>query len=176
MYIHYRLVDICILISVNISIRLTLALVLKVTQNPKKGDDLTGEVVHTPATTLPDTHLIKQCMASCHSLTMIQGEFIGDPLDVKMFQHTGWHYSESGADNFPIVRPITQANFNGKETNPELAVLKCFPFSSELQRQSVIVRSTFKLRDFILSIEIYMNIFSKSQLSQGSSLRIWTSM
>ena len=110
-----------------------------------KGDDLTGDVVHTPQTSLPDNSLLKHCMASCHSLTMIQGEFIGDPLDVKMFQHTGWHYSEpgQGGDNFPIVRPITQADFNGTEASgPSLAVLKCFPFSSELQRQSVIVRST----------------------------------
>ena len=29
-------------------------------------------------------------MATCHSLTIIGGEIAGDPLDVIMFQFTGW--------------------------------------------------------------------------------------
>ena len=30
------------------------------------------------------------CMSSCHSLTNINGELSGDPLDLKMFNTTGW--------------------------------------------------------------------------------------
>lgn len=30
------------------------------------------------------------CMATCHSLTKIEGELSGDPLDLKMFGATGW--------------------------------------------------------------------------------------
>lgn len=30
------------------------------------------------------------CMATCHSLTKIEGELSGDPLDLKMFNATGW--------------------------------------------------------------------------------------
>lgn len=33
-------------------------------------------------------------MASCHSITYVNGELIGDPLDVKMFQATGWILEE----------------------------------------------------------------------------------
>ena len=29
-------------------------------------------------------------MATCHSLTRIDGELVGDPLDLKMFQATNW--------------------------------------------------------------------------------------
>ena len=29
-------------------------------------------------------------MATCHSLTMMEGELNGDPLDLKMFEATGW--------------------------------------------------------------------------------------
>ena len=29
-------------------------------------------------------------MTTCHSLTRINGELTGDPLDLKMFQATGW--------------------------------------------------------------------------------------
>lgn len=30
------------------------------------------------------------CMATCHSLTKIEGRLSGDPLDLKMFEATGW--------------------------------------------------------------------------------------
>jgi len=29
-------------------------------------------------------------MATCHSLTIIEGSVAGDPLDVKMFEASGW--------------------------------------------------------------------------------------
>lgn len=35
-------------------------------------------------------------MATCHSLRVVDGELLGDPLDVKMFQFTGWAYEEGG--------------------------------------------------------------------------------
>lgn len=35
-------------------------------------------------------------MATCHSLRVVDDELLGDPLDVKMFQFTGWTYEEGG--------------------------------------------------------------------------------
>lgn len=35
-------------------------------------------------------------MATCHSLHKVEGELVGDPLDVKMFEFTGWSFEESG--------------------------------------------------------------------------------
>lgn len=35
-------------------------------------------------------------MATCHSLRTVDEELLGDPLDVKMFQFTGWSYVEGG--------------------------------------------------------------------------------
>jgi cation-transporting ATPase 13A3/4/5 len=35
-------------------------------------------------------------MATCHSLRVVDGELLGDPLDVKMFQFSGWSYEEGG--------------------------------------------------------------------------------
>ena len=34
-------------------------------------------------------------MATCHSLRVVNGEPIGDPLDIKMFEFTGWLFEES---------------------------------------------------------------------------------
>lgn len=33
-------------------------------------------------------------MATCHSLRVVDGELVGDPLDVKMFEFTGWAFEE----------------------------------------------------------------------------------
>ena len=33
-------------------------------------------------------------MATCHSLRVVDDELIGDPLDVKMFEFTGWSFEE----------------------------------------------------------------------------------
>ena len=57
---------------------------------------------------------------------------------------TGWLFADSGNDDdfkFPTVKPVTAKSFSS-EPELSIAILKNFPFSSELQRQSVIVRSS----------------------------------
>uniref|UniRef100_A0A5K4FD07 Cation-transporting ATPase 13A3 n=1 Tax=Schistosoma mansoni TaxID=6183 RepID=A0A5K4FD07_SCHMA len=47
-----------------------------------------------------------ECMATCHSLTPIDGVLSGDPLDVKMFQSTKWEFIEVISEdqhNFDLV-------------------------------------------------------------------------
>lgn len=39
---------------------------------------------------LDDSSEILRGMATCHSLTHIKGNLVGDPLDLKMFESTGW--------------------------------------------------------------------------------------
>jgi magnesium-transporting ATPase (P-type) len=39
---------------------------------------------------LPVVSPIITAMATCHSLTLIDGELTGDPLDIKMFEATQW--------------------------------------------------------------------------------------
>jgi cation-transporting ATPase 13A3/4/5 len=41
--------------------------------------------------------LIVCAMAACHSLKVVDGNLIGDPMDVKMFQFTGWQVEEGGS-------------------------------------------------------------------------------
>lgn len=44
-------------------------------------------------------------MATCHSLRVVDGELLGDPLDVKMFQFTGWSYEEGGGHSSEQTSP-----------------------------------------------------------------------
>jgi len=34
--------------------------------------------------------LLLECMATCHSITMVKGDLLGDPIDLRMFEATGW--------------------------------------------------------------------------------------
>ena len=52
------------------------------------GDGEFESPVRNPAE-LPQAPLL-ETMATCHSLTRIEGELSGDPLDLKMFLSTNW--------------------------------------------------------------------------------------
>lgn len=91
-------------------------------------------------------------MATCHSLTSINGQLTGDPLDLKMFQATGWSLQEPPGEDpnrfdsviTTIVRPSalpTSPDDITQEGGLELGVLRQFTFSSDLQRMSVLVRA-----------------------------------
>ena len=98
-------------------------------------------------------------MATCHSLRLVDDELVGDPLDLKMFDFTGWN-SEEGRQRADapeedeqnklspaIARPpagmeygIGESSEPSNKTPIELGVLKQFEFVSQLRRASVIVR------------------------------------
>ena len=42
-----------------------------------------------------NTTLYVECMASCTAITHLNNELVGDPLDVKMFEATGWQLDEN---------------------------------------------------------------------------------
>ncbi|XP_034951787.1 probable cation-transporting ATPase 13A3 [Chelonus insularis] len=123
-------------------------------------------------------------MVTCHSITIIDGQLVGDPLDLKMFESTGWNLEEPDvSDNtkfslmFPtIVKPPRDSKLlqtphheisgisNGRhnsitsevenlslnnlaasdaelaEQGLEIGIVRQFPFTSSLQRMSVITR------------------------------------
>ncbi|KAH6626366.1 hypothetical protein B0J18DRAFT_424656 [Chaetomium sp. MPI-SDFR-AT-0129] len=100
-------------------------------------------------------------MATCHSLRTVDGEPVGDPLDLKMFEFTGWSFEEGNLDGAnaddeeqgnlrpSVARPPAdikrEANGTGQTSEQsvpfELGVLKSFEFVSQLRRASVLVRT-----------------------------------
>ncbi|CAJ0928621.1 unnamed protein product [Ranitomeya imitator] len=83
-------------------------------------------------------------MVSCHSLIFLDGKIQGDPLDLKMFEGTGWVLQDTDmktkededSQSYKIVNP----GFDSEKVTVEgIAILHQFPFSSSLQRMSVIV-------------------------------------
>uniref|UniRef100_A0A668AEB2 Polyamine-transporting ATPase 13A3 n=1 Tax=Myripristis murdjan TaxID=586833 RepID=A0A668AEB2_9TELE len=101
------------------------------------------------------------CMATCHSLTKIEGELSGDPLDLKMFEATGWILEEATEEETslhnrimptvvrppkqllppePAVAPDQDMELYELSSTYEIGIVRQFPFSSALQRMSVVAR------------------------------------
>uniref|UniRef100_A0A8C7DU94 Polyamine-transporting ATPase 13A3 n=1 Tax=Oncorhynchus kisutch TaxID=8019 RepID=A0A8C7DU94_ONCKI len=101
------------------------------------------------------------CMATCHSLTKIDGQLSGDPLDLKMFEATGWILEEATEEETSlhdrimptVVRPPKQLMPPEPVMSPEqdmelydlslayeIGIVRQFPFSSALQRMCVVAR------------------------------------
>ncbi|ELK31571.1 Putative cation-transporting ATPase 13A4, partial [Myotis davidii] len=84
-------------------------------------------------------------MASCHSLILLDETIQGDPLDLKMFEATNWEMAISG-DNFhikevPAHAMVVKPSKTASQVPVEgIAILHQFPFSSALQRMTVIVQ------------------------------------
>lgn len=104
------------------------------------------EPQHDPSQ-LERGHLLVS-LATCHSLTIINGELNGDPLDLIMFNAIKWHLEEPGADTSKydtimptVVRPYSRDTFLGEEHPFEVGIIRQFTFSSSVQRMSVITRT-----------------------------------
>lgn len=82
-------------------------------------------------------------MAVCHSLTMISGVLSGDPLDVKMFEATGWFLEEPEiCDNnkFDLLVPTVVKPPNSNLLLEQIGIIHQYQFSSTLQRMSVVTK------------------------------------
>ncbi|PIN91807.1 hypothetical protein AB205_0172520 [Aquarana catesbeiana] len=92
--------------------------------------------------TLPWSPLLG-ALSCCHSLVSIDGKLQGDRLDLKMFEGTQWEFEQSSSENketvsSSLVLKPGQACRSGPAEG--IAIIHQFPFSSSLQRMSVITQ------------------------------------
>uniref|UniRef100_A0A3B3ZS56 Cation-transporting P-type ATPase N-terminal domain-containing protein n=1 Tax=Periophthalmus magnuspinnatus TaxID=409849 RepID=A0A3B3ZS56_9GOBI len=104
-----------------------------------------SELVPDPSLLHPGPML--SALACCHTLTLLHGNPVGDPLELKMVESTGWTLDEPLGN-----RHTTDSEFGGHRIlammNPPsqkhttcvqaLAIVRRFAFSSALQRMSVV--------------------------------------
>ena len=112
--------------------------------------------------------LFIECLACCQGVTKVDNKLIGDPIDVEMFNSTGWNLVEgtNDPDNYDssistYVRPKLEMSLTKKlekyknnineenhteideiiKNHYELGIIRRFDFESKLQRMSTIVKN-----------------------------------
>lgn len=123
----------------------------------EEGLDVWGVMESGPAgfsELVPDPRLLppgnmRTALACCHTVTLLHGDPLGDPLELKMVESTGWSLEEPEGDVvnstfgghkvLAVMRPPTsRPQPHGASTSEAVAIVKRFPFSSALQRMSVV--------------------------------------
>jgi len=112
---------------------------------------------------LPQT-LFLEAMASCTEITYVNNSLVGDPLDVKMFEATGWVLDEPSSrtkqEESVVHAMVYPKDMRRVEMDQELesnmstvqerqfcsAIIRRFEFSSALQRMSVICKNEYDNR------------------------------
>ncbi|XP_061696081.1 polyamine-transporting ATPase 13A3-like [Syngnathoides biaculeatus] len=80
------------------------------------------------------------CMATCHSLITIEGKLCGDPLDVKVFSATGSILEDATEYHTALYNTRISKVVRFPDQSGEFGIVQQFPFSSALQRMSVVAR------------------------------------
>ena len=83
-------------------------------------------------------HLILTAMSTCHSIKLVHGEMIGDPLDLKMFQYTGCIIGETLKSGHISIQPAPNSTYSPEEN---IEIIKSFEFNSNLRRMSVLTHT-----------------------------------
>ncbi|XP_029433723.1 cation-transporting ATPase 13A2 isoform X2 [Rhinatrema bivittatum] len=106
-------------------------------------------IVHE-ARYLPDGPLLYS-LATCHSVSLLKQQLIGDPMDLKMMESTGWTLDDNATDvqaaeqiGMKVIAvmkppPLDEQPHGTKHQTP-VGILLRFPFSSSLQRMSVVAK------------------------------------
>nr|XP_061841606.1 polyamine-transporting ATPase 13A2-like isoform X1 [Nerophis lumbriciformis]XP_061841607.1 polyamine-transporting ATPase 13A2-like isoform X1 [Nerophis lumbriciformis]XP_061841608.1 polyamine-transporting ATPase 13A2-like isoform X1 [Nerophis lumbriciformis] len=108
-----------------------------------------SQVVSDPRLLSPG-HMLS-ALACCHTVTLLQGQPLGDPLELKMLKSTGWSLQEpgEGAETLDaefaghrvlaVLRPpLKPFPFLESSASQALAIVRRFTFSSALRRMSVV--------------------------------------
>ncbi|KAJ1720971.1 hypothetical protein LPJ53_004447 [Coemansia erecta] len=127
--------------------------------------DRSSSMTSTPRRLADPSKLsLVHALATCHAVKLVDGQLVGDPLDVKMFEATGWVLEEQEGDDSPgvapanaaatarmaampvpaVVRPPSSERFTldgaGGINVYELGIIRTFDFSAALRRQSVVAK------------------------------------
>ncbi|NXU54138.1 AT132 ATPase, partial [Turnix velox] len=111
-------------------------------------------IVHEPRH-LPAGPLLYS-LVTCHTVSLLRTQPIGDPVDLRMVESTGWHlemleeeeeegelpiFQQFGTKVLAVMKPPPEGEQprDRKHQSP-LGILRRFPFSSSLQRMSVLAK------------------------------------
>ena len=78
---------------------------------------------------------VQKCLSVCHSLTLYEDQFLGDPQEIAMLQAVGWNSKLMGNGKLLVSDPEGKHNIHSKFT---------YHFSPEIKRMGVVVEEDGK--------------------------------
>lgn len=98
-----------------------------------------GKLLHTAEELASqEDEVLLDTLVTCHELRLVDESVVGDPLDVKMFEFTGWDYDEKRRRFVP-----PQNHTKHSQNNTVLHVYKQFEFTPQLRRMSVVASAPY---------------------------------
>ena len=84
---------------------------------------------------------VRGALATCHTLRMLDGKLVGDPLDVTLFTWSGWSMEYNPRGLAQVVVTSNSSQIGSSPNDPvRLAVVRAWPFCPLLRRTTVIVK------------------------------------
>lgn len=113
---------------------------------------------------------ITSCLATCHSLKVLNEKWIGENLEIKLFQAIQWSMHEpSNQRESQSANELTYATVvSSGDEQTSIGVVKQFPFSSNTARMSVIVK---QLSSYEQQLEYYIKVTTGIILQNLLNLR-----
>ncbi|CAO3638867.1 unnamed protein product [Cunninghamella echinulata] len=85
--------------------------------------------------------LCQIALASCHAVTTLNGQFIGNPVDIEMFKSSKWELQDHNDNDDYVDTLLPPASVSGSQREP-IHVLKRFEFVHARMSMSVAVLDT----------------------------------
>jgi cation-transporting ATPase 13A3/4/5 len=89
-------------------------------------------------------HIVHQIMASCHSLSIANGTYQGDQLEVELMRVCGWTYSLNGS------KAVVTAPLNESDGGKDFEIITQFEFSPEKLRAGTLLLQPDGKRFFLM--------------------------
>ncbi|RKP27439.1 hypothetical protein SYNPS1DRAFT_32456 [Syncephalis pseudoplumigaleata] len=103
-----------------------------------KGDAMVVATREAQVERLP--RLLQMALAACHSVTTVNGEMVGNPVDVEQFRVTGWSWSTSEAAPSGDVNQFTPPASFPRTQDAAVHVVKRYDFVRARASMSVVVQ------------------------------------
>ena len=143
---------------------------------------------------LGSSHPLVAGMATCHSLTVVNGQLTGDPLDLKLFEATKWEMHEpqqSRQEGSAVFNSLIPTTVCPRRATPEvtaaadsmlghIGIVKQYPFSSGYGTASIhshvfcIVLKEFVRHVFFTSRACYFSLQRMSVITRDLSQDCFT--
>ena len=86
---------------------------------------------------------LMQALGACHSLTRINNEICGDPLEIEMFNATKWSLVEPDVPEEENLDTFEMTYVEDPEKTVKIYQIRQFAFSSEEARQTLVAQCSY---------------------------------